>query len=214
MRVTGGETENFQDAMQSLGIAQSADQAGSALGAFWSPNSLDPRNQTRSSARSAYYDGFAADPAAGTSGPAEAKGRHGRHRRKNLHALTGAHVTRLLTHTSANGSVSIAGAEYSEDGGQTAARRRVRASREYILSAGSVHDPQILQLSGNHPPRTTNHSFTHQLSPAYHLLSPALTRSLLHSLTHLFTHSLTCSLAHSGWQGSAPRNCWTDSASR
>lgn len=184
--------------MQSLGIAQSADQAGSALGAFWSPNSLDPRNQTRSSARSAYYDGFAADPAAGTSGSAKAKGRHGRHRRKNLHALTGAHVTRLLTHTSANGSVSIAGAEYSEDGGQTTARRCVRASREYILSAGSVHDPQILQLSGSHPPAPP---ITRLLTDS-HPLPPAPTRS------HPF------SLAHSGWQGSAPGSCWTDSASR
>ena len=186
--MTGGETENFQDAMRSLGIAQSADQAGSALGAFWSPNSLDPRNQTRSSARSAYYDGFAADAAAGAAESARAGGRRGR---RNLHALTGAHVTRLLTRKRADGSVSIAGAEYSEDGGRTPARRRVRASREYILCAGTVHDPQILQLSGR-APCTTHHSLeitcTHSLTHP-----PSLTHS--HSLPHSL--SLACTHFHS-----------------
>jgi hypothetical protein len=62
--------------MKSLGILQSKDQAASAVGAFWSPNSIDPKNMTRSYARSAYYDGFT--------------------RRENLHVYTSQHVTKLL----------------------------------------------------------------------------------------------------------------------
>lgn len=60
----------------SLGIAQSRDQAGSAIGAFWSPNTIDPKNMTRSYSRSAYYDNFT--------------------NRTNLHVITSRHVTKLL----------------------------------------------------------------------------------------------------------------------
>ncbi|KAF8538469.1 GMC oxidoreductase [Trichophaea hybrida] len=123
------QNKNFQDAMISLGIKQSKDQAGSAIGAFWSPNSIDPVNQTRSSSRSGYYDKFA--------------------KRANLHALTSRHVTRLLTKKSED-SVTIVGVEYVEAGKETI-KLVVKAKREYILSAGTVHDPQILQLSGIGP---------------------------------------------------------------
>jgi choline dehydrogenase-like flavoprotein len=86
--------KNFQDALISLGIQQSKDQAGSAIGVFWSPNNLDPHNQTRSCSRSGYYDDFT--------------------RRPNLHALTSQHVTKLLTDKS-GGEVKIIGVEYVED---------------------------------------------------------------------------------------------------
>jgi len=124
--------ENFQDAMRSLGIAQSRDQAGSAIGTFWSPNSIDPHNQTRSSARSGYFDGFAG--------------------RANLHALTSRHVTRLLTAPAAGKGkgVRITGVEYVEYG-QERTKHVVHARCEYILSAGTVHSPQLLQLSGIGP---------------------------------------------------------------
>jgi len=69
--------ENFQDAMQSLGVKQSQDQAGSALGVFWSPNTIDPKNMTRSYSRSAYYDNFVT--------------------RQNLHVYTSRQVTKLIT---------------------------------------------------------------------------------------------------------------------
>ena len=90
---------NFQEAMNSLGIQQSNDQAASAVGAFWSPNSIDPKNMSRSYARSAYYDNFV--------------------QRENLHVYTSQHVTRLLTGVSdGNGDdegrkkgVKIAGVE-------------------------------------------------------------------------------------------------------
>ena len=62
--------------MSSLGIQHSNDQAASAVGAYWSPNSIDPKNMTRSYARSAYHDNFV--------------------QRENLHVYTSQHVTRLL----------------------------------------------------------------------------------------------------------------------
>ena len=113
----------------SLGIKQSKDQAGSAIGCFWSPNNIDPKNQTRSSARSAYFDDFQVS-------------------RPNLHAITQRHVTKLLTQT-ANGVVTVTGVQYAKPNCKTL--QVVRARKQYILSAGAVHDPQILQLSGIGP---------------------------------------------------------------
>ena len=82
--------------MKSLGIQQSNDQAASAVGAFWSPNSIDPNNMTRSYARSAYYDNFV--------------------QRENLHVYTSQHVTRLLTHVSDGNSDGNSDDEGREEG--------------------------------------------------------------------------------------------------
>jgi choline dehydrogenase-like flavoprotein len=79
--------------MMSLGIPQSKDQAGSALGAFWSPNTIDPKNMTRSYARSAYYDNFV--------------------NRTNLHVYTSRHVTKLLTNNEKNKGITVTGVEVS-----------------------------------------------------------------------------------------------------
>lgn len=86
--------ENFQDALISLGVSQSKDQAGSALGVFWSPNTIDPKNMTRSYSRSAYYDKFTG--------------------RKNLHVMTSRHVTKLLTKTGGSKGVKVTGIEVSK----------------------------------------------------------------------------------------------------
>ena len=88
--------ENFQDGMKSLGVTQSQDQAGSALGVFWSPNSIDPKNMTRSYSRSAYYDNFVT--------------------RQNLHVYTSRQVTKLITEDDDEESgkgVKISGVEVS-----------------------------------------------------------------------------------------------------
>lgn len=85
--------ENFQDALKSLGVSQSKDQAGSALGVFWSPNTIDPKNMTRSYSRNAYYDGFTG--------------------RRNLHVMTSRHVTKLLTKSDKKG-VKITGIQVSK----------------------------------------------------------------------------------------------------
>ncbi|KAH9847494.1 GMC oxidoreductase [Lenzites betulinus] len=68
-------------------------------------------------------------------------------RRPNLKVITEAHVTRILFDTS--GAVPRAtGAEFTQPSGETF---RVKARKEVVLSAGAVHTPQILQLSGVGP---------------------------------------------------------------
>lgn len=57
---------------------------------FWSPNTIDPKNMTRSYSRSAYYDSFVG--------------------RRNLHVITSRHVTKLLTKKTRKG-VEITGIE-------------------------------------------------------------------------------------------------------
>ena len=93
MLITGAE--NFQDAMQSLGVSQSQDQAGNAIGVFWSPNTIDPKNMTRSYSRSAYYDNFVT--------------------RQNLHVYTSRQVTKLITEDGEESGkrIKISGVEVS-----------------------------------------------------------------------------------------------------
>lgn len=69
--------ELFFKAWQQLGISTPKDGAnGGAIGAFWFPSSVDPRDRTRSYARTAYYEPH--------------KGR------SNFHLLTGKTVTKLV----------------------------------------------------------------------------------------------------------------------
>lgn len=77
-----------------MGVSQSKDQAGSALGVFWSPNTIDPKNMTRSYSYTAYYDKFTG--------------------RRNLHVMTSRHVTKLRTKTGRKG-VKITGIEVSKN---------------------------------------------------------------------------------------------------
>lgn len=62
--------------------------------------------------------------------------------RGNLEIVTGAFVTRILF----EGRQAV-GVDYEVDG----AKRTARAAREVILSAGAVHSPVLLQLSGVGP---------------------------------------------------------------
>jgi len=64
-------------AMKSFGINIPRDGSnGRAIGAFWVPNSLDPRDETRSYAKTAYYE---------PSAP-----------RQNYHLVTQKQVTKIL----------------------------------------------------------------------------------------------------------------------
>ena len=65
---------------------------------------------------------------------------HPARRRPNLTVVTGAHAQRILL----DGSRAT-GVEYLDAAGVT---RRITAGREVILSAGAVHSPQLLMLSG------------------------------------------------------------------
>ena len=49
--------ENFFRGWHSIGVTTPKDPAsGEASGGFWAPSSLDPRDETRSYARTAHYD--------------------------------------------------------------------------------------------------------------------------------------------------------------
>ncbi len=67
--------------------------------------------------------------------------------RANLTVWTGAQVKRLLLETVPDGTMRCTGAEVVRDGQAVT----VRATREVVLSAGSIGSPQILQLSGIGP---------------------------------------------------------------
>jgi choline dehydrogenase-like flavoprotein len=118
--------ENFFRAWHSLGVPTPKDPgSGDARGAFWAPSSLDPKDETRSYARTAHYDRVIGS-------------------RPNYHLLTDSAVRRIIF----NGKMAV-GAEYV--GRETNRTSTVMARKEVILAAGSVHSPQILQLSGIGP---------------------------------------------------------------
>ncbi|XEU97442.1 hypothetical protein FSHL1_002728 [Fusarium sambucinum] len=115
-------THNAVQAARELGIPIVPDgQSGNGAGGFYMTHSQKPVENTRSSARAGYYD-----RAAG---------------RTNLHLLQNAHATKVVF----DGKRAV-GVEYGTKAG--ASRQIVRAKKEVILSAGALHTPQILQLSG------------------------------------------------------------------
>jgi choline dehydrogenase len=106
----------------SLGIQAAIEpNNGDAQGIFRLVRSIDARTQTRSSARVNRYDRDAS--------------------RSNYHILSSTAVSRVLF----EGTTAI-GVEYVSTMNGT--KSTVRAIKEVIVAAGSVHTPQILQLSG------------------------------------------------------------------
>ncbi|KAG5660275.1 hypothetical protein KAF25_003797 [Fusarium avenaceum] len=118
-------TKNLVQAVGELDIDVAADQAnGNAIGGYFCPHNLDPKTVTRSSAQD-YYSAVS--------------------QRKNLQLLASHQVTRIVTKKSGS-SVTATGVEYAKD--RTSTKKTVKAKREVILAAGSIHTPQILQVSG------------------------------------------------------------------
>lgn len=64
-------------------------------------------------------------------------------RRENLKVLTGAHVSRIIVN-SHGGELRATGVEFTVEG----QIHSVTAAQEIILSAGAIHTPQLLELSG------------------------------------------------------------------
>ncbi|KAF8861777.1 hypothetical protein BDZ45DRAFT_647068 [Acephala macrosclerotiorum] len=128
------QSQLFLDGLQELGIPTLTDpNNGTAAGGMLIPDSINPDNQTRSYARLDYFDGFINRP--------------------NLHVTTHQHVTRVLLNAPHNlktrdypAGLWVSGVEFVTDG--SLALHNVSCSREVILSAGAVHTPQILELSG------------------------------------------------------------------
>ncbi|KDN65625.1 hypothetical protein CSUB01_11269 [Colletotrichum sublineola] len=119
---------NFLDAMHGLGISTPIDQGCNPLGAYLTTHSIDPRNQSRSSARTSHYDPILGRP--------------------NLSIATGQRVTKLLFDTSSTGPKAVA-VEFSIGPGSTS--QSVAARKEIIVAAGALNTPKLLQLSGIGP---------------------------------------------------------------
>merc|ERR1711939_679841 len=85
---------------------------------------IDPNNQTRSDARRSYYDPNIA--------------------RNNVNVQPDSQVTRILFDQ--DDQLTAIGVEFAT--GPSAPRQTVYARREVVLSAGAIHSPQILELSG------------------------------------------------------------------
>jgi choline dehydrogenase-like flavoprotein len=109
--------------MLELNVPILADPAGgNATGASWYTLSLDPRNETRSTAEGFYTP-----------------------QRPNLHLLIHHQVTKLQM-KSKGPKTSVTGVEYSA--GENEKTYLVSALQDVILAAGTLHTPQILLLSG------------------------------------------------------------------
>ncbi|THV50780.1 hypothetical protein BGAL_0136g00090 [Botrytis galanthina] len=129
------QSKLFLDGLRELGIPTLLDpNNGTTAGGMLIPNNLSPDSQTRSDARRGYYNGFINRP--------------------NLHLATGLVVIRVLM-----GSTPLEVLARDLPAGQwisgiqiapslSTVVREISCSREVILAAGSVHTPQILELSG------------------------------------------------------------------
>ncbi|KAK1675582.1 choline dehydrogenase [Colletotrichum godetiae] len=109
------------------------DQGCNPLGAYLTTHSIDPRNQSRSSARTAHYDQNVD--------------------RVNLDILTGHQVTKLLFNTDGE-KPRATGVEFSAGPGLPVTK--VEVLKEVIVSAGALNTPKLLQLSGIGPVSLTS----------------------------------------------------------
>jgi choline dehydrogenase-like flavoprotein len=103
--------------------------AGTAVGGFFFTHNQDPVQQVRSSARTGYWNPVS--------------------NRKNFHLLVSHQVTRLLTRgltTSSASQATVWGVEFAAS--SSSSRLTVNVTNQAIVSAGALHSPQILQLSG------------------------------------------------------------------
>lgn len=99
------------------------DGASGKSGLFWNPTSMDNVRYWRSYSRTAHYDGIVRD---------------------NYEVITMHKVKKILF----DGTTAI-GVQFSpRDTSQTLT---VKANKEVIISAGTIHTPQILQNSGIGP---------------------------------------------------------------
>lgn len=114
----------FWDAMDEMKINKVQEGALGEPGHFWVPASTDAKYQTRSSARTAYYDPIAS--------------------RSNLKVVTGVQVQEIVFATLTAKGVKL----LDRDTGKT---YTAYANMELILATGAIHTPQILQLSGVGP---------------------------------------------------------------
>ncbi|KAI0113930.1 hypothetical protein GGR51DRAFT_471387 [Nemania sp. FL0031] len=122
---------NWWNAAKSIGLPVVKDpEAGNNLGIFWIPSVLDATTMTRSDARINHYERVKAS-------------------RPNYHILASTTVSKVLF----NGTQAV-GVEYLPSAGGESTY--VYATKEVIITAGGVHTPQVLQLSGIGPQTLLN----------------------------------------------------------
>jgi choline dehydrogenase len=111
------------------GVAFPKDGAEGKAGVVWIPRSVDPRNETRSFARTAHYE------------PVKS--------RSNYAILTGHKVVKI-GFSSVGMPLTAESVSITPRSGDEPART-VPANIEIILAAGAIHSPQVLQRSGVGP---------------------------------------------------------------
>jgi choline dehydrogenase-like flavoprotein len=107
------------------GMTVPVDSGAGETGLYWYPISQDPVNYVRSYARTGHWDGI---------------------NRPNYQLIVGSKVTKIVF----DGDTAT-GVEFVARGAETGPVTTVRARKEVILAAGTVHTPQVLMLSGIGP---------------------------------------------------------------
>ncbi|KAK1584980.1 GMC oxidoreductase [Colletotrichum navitas] len=131
VHVSYGEGYNTMNAawmrtFDELGLGMTGDpRSGKAFGAFQNPCSIDPETKTRSFSATAYYTPEVAN-------------------RPNLVVLTET-LVKKVNFSNSDGDVSATGVQIVTRDGQ---EKTVSARVEVVLSAGTFHTAQLLELSG------------------------------------------------------------------
>ena len=110
------------------GVNFPSDSGAGETGAYWHPASVDPATVLRSFARPGHWDGIEAA-------------------RPNYHTLTAQKVLKVTFHGKQATGVVFVPADATDQSNA----RTVKATKEVIMAAGSIHTPQILQASGVGP---------------------------------------------------------------
>jgi choline dehydrogenase len=111
------------------GVTFPKDGAEGKAGVIWVPRSVDPKNETRSYARTAHYD------------PVKS--------RSNYVLLTGHKVAKIGFSSGWEPLTAESVLITPRSGNESA--RTVTANNEIILAAGAIHSPHVLQLRGVGP---------------------------------------------------------------
>lgn len=118
-------SEIHYEALKSVpGVDFPRDGHAGSQGVFWYPVSVDPETHQRSYSRTGHWDGL---------------------NRPNYDLLTASRVNKILFEEGVATGVQFIPREGGEE------PTVITANREVILSAGSIHTPQVLQLSGIGP---------------------------------------------------------------